>query len=80
MGMQSKKLSFETIQEVIGMAWCDKTSFEMIESHTQLTHDEVKQLMREQLKPSSYRLWRKRVVKKPMKNQKRNLVRRDLAD
>ena len=78
--MKTNKLSSTLINDVIGMAWCDKTSFEMIKEHTGLTHNDVKQLMREQLKPSSYRMWRKRVVKKPMKNQKRNKVRREYTN
>jgi uncharacterized protein (TIGR03643 family) len=46
---------------VIEMAWDDRTPFEAI--HTQFALDEaaVIALMRRQLKPSSYRLWRQRV-------------------
>jgi uncharacterized protein (TIGR03643 family) len=49
------------MSRVIEMAWDDRTPFEAI--HTQFALDEaaVIALMRRQLKPSSYRLWRQRV-------------------
>lgn len=46
---------------IIEMAWEDRTPFEAIELQFGLTEKEVIQLMRRQLKPSSFRLWRKRV-------------------
>ena len=71
--MKSKlaRLNEDQINDVIGMAWCDKTSFEMIYEHTQLTEAEVKELMRSQLKASSYRMWRRRVTKNPRKQRKK---------
>ena len=47
--------------EIIALAWCDKTDFSDIYAQTGLTEKEVMTLMRRSLKPSSYRLWRKRV-------------------
>ena len=47
--------------EIIQMAWCDKTSFEDIYFHTGYREKDVINLMRKSLKPSGYRLWRKRV-------------------
>lgn len=49
------------VSEVIELAWCDKTSFEAIQSLWGLGEDDVIKLMRKELKPSSFRLWRKRV-------------------
>lgn len=49
------------ISEIIQMAWCDKTAFEDILAITSLSESETIQLMRKHLKPSSFRLWRKRV-------------------
>lgn len=63
--MQPEKLS-----EIIEMAWCDKTSFDDIETITGLSEKEVIKLMRENLKPSSFRLWRKRVSGRTMKHKK----------
>lgn len=46
---------------VIGMAWEDRTPFEAIEYQFGLTEKDVIHLMRRSLRPSSFRLWRKRV-------------------
>ena len=43
------------------MAWEDRTTFDAIESQYGLKEQKVKELMRENLKNSSYRLWRKSV-------------------
>lgn len=50
------------ISEIIEMAWCDKTSFNDIHTITGLSEPEVIKIMRQNLKPSSFRLWRKRVL------------------
>ena len=47
--------------EVIGMAWRDKISFDEIKKKTGLNEKEVIKLMRKKLKKKSYILWRKRV-------------------
>ncbi len=59
MGMQ--KLQVEEIDRIIEMAWEDRTSFDAIKRQFGLKESEVIQLMRQQLKPSSWRRWRKRV-------------------
>jgi uncharacterized protein (TIGR03643 family) len=43
------------------MAWEDRTPFEAILFQFGLSEAEVIDLMRQHLKPSSFRLWRKRV-------------------
>jgi uncharacterized protein (TIGR03643 family) len=50
-----------TQDEIIEMAWCDKTSFDSICRQSGLSEGEVIRIMRSSLKPSSFRLWRKRV-------------------
>ena len=50
-----------TIDEIIEMALSDHVSFDQIRSLHGLGPDEVKALMRQTLKPGSYRAWRKRV-------------------
>ena len=47
--------------EVIGMAWADRISFEEIKKKTGLNEKEVIKIMRTNLKRKSYLLWRKRV-------------------
>ena len=47
--------------DVIGMAWRDRISFDEIKKKTGLNEKEVIKLMRKKLKKKSYILWRKRV-------------------
>ena len=61
------------VDEVIEMAWCDKTTFDAIETHTGLPEHEVIRLMRLNLKARSYALWRKRVTGRSAKHKKLNL-------
>ena len=46
---------------IIEMAWEDRTPFEAIELQFGLSEAQVIKLMRKELKPTSFRLWRKRV-------------------
>ena len=57
--------------EVIELAWCDKTSFEDIFFSTGLKEPEVIQLMRKNMKSGSFRLWRKRVSGRASKHRSR---------
>ena len=56
-----QNMSESLISEVIALAWSDKSSFESISIATGLSEPDVIALMRSHLKPSSFRLWRKRV-------------------
>ena len=47
--------------DVIGMAWADRISFEEIKKKTGFSEKEVIKIMRTSLKRKSYLLWRKRV-------------------
>lgn len=49
------------ISEIIALAWADEVSFDAIEADTGLSEPDVIAIMRRSLKPSSFRLWRKRV-------------------
>ncbi|MEM9468947.1 MAG: TIGR03643 family protein [Pseudomonadota bacterium] len=49
------------IHEIIELAWDDRASFDDIEAQTGLKEKEVKRIMRDNMKPSSFRMWRKRV-------------------
>ena len=49
------------VDRVIEMAWEDRTPFEAIKFQFDMSESEVIKLMRNQLKPSSFRRWRKRV-------------------
>ena len=56
--------------DVIGMAWADRISFEEIKKRTGLNEKEVIKIMRTNLKRKSYLLWRKRVRGRPTKHRK----------
>lgn len=56
-----KRFTSQESDRIIEMAWEDRTPFYAIELQFGLTENELKTWMRSQLKPSSFRLWRKRV-------------------
>tara|TARA_Y100000590_G_scaffold345933_1_gene395910 strand:+ start:3727 stop:3933 length:207 start_codon:yes stop_codon:yes gene_type:complete len=56
--------------DVIGMAWQDRISFEEIEKKTGFSEKEVIKIMRKNLKRKSYLLWRKRVRGRITKHRK----------
>ena len=56
---------------VIWAAWADRITFEEIEKKTGKTESEVIKIMRRSFKPSSFRLWRKRVHEKSIKHRKK---------
>jgi uncharacterized protein (TIGR03643 family) len=57
----SQDLDPAIVSEIIEMALSDHIPFEDIGLQHGITADEVKALMRRELKPGSYRAWRKRV-------------------
>lgn len=62
------QLSLEDVSRVIEMAWEDRTPFESIEVQFGLNESAVIALMRRELKPSSFRLWRTRVTGRATKH------------
>ncbi|MDD5480392.1 TIGR03643 family protein [Rhodoferax sp.] len=58
------------VSRIIEMAWEDRTPFDAIAQVYGLSESGVIDLMRAQLKPSSYRLWRKRVTGRTTKHAK----------
>lgn len=54
-------LSEQDIDRVIEMAWEDRTPFDAILTQFGLAEDDVKALMKREMKPSSWRMWRERV-------------------
>jgi uncharacterized protein (TIGR03643 family) len=55
-----KNLTERDIDRIIEMAWEDRTPFEAIELQFGLPEKAVIKLMRRELKPNSWRLWRER--------------------
>lgn len=58
------------IDRIIEMAWEDRTTFEAIQFQFGLKEQGVIELMRKELKPSSFKLWRKRVQGRQTKHEK----------
>ena len=56
---------------VIWAAWADRITFEDIKKITGKTENEVIKIMRKTLKPSSFRLWRKRAKNQSIKHRKK---------
>lgn len=57
----SSDLNPVDIDRIIEMAWEDRTPFEAIKIQFGFSEADVIRLMRRQLKPRSFQLWRKRV-------------------
>lgn len=55
-------LSAASISRIVEMAWEDRTTFEAIEAQFGLNESAVIDLMRRHMKPSSFRMWRKRMA------------------
>jgi len=53
--------SDEQIDRIIEMAWEDRTPFEAIEFQFGLKENDVRKIMRENIKESSFKMWRERV-------------------
>ena len=75
--MKRKELHPSESDAVIRMAWHDRTSFDEIQERTGLSESDVIRHMRRQLKPSSFRMWRKRVSGRITKHRKRFKRRND---
>jgi uncharacterized protein (TIGR03643 family) len=63
-------LTINEIDRIIEMAWEDRTTFEAIKYQFKLDEQQVIELMRKEMKPSSFKLWRKRVQGRKTKHEK----------
>ena len=70
MNQKIKNLSDTKANAVVRMAWEDRTTFDQIKERTGLSEAEVIKVMRRELKPGSFRLWRKRVSGRITKHRK----------
>ncbi len=67
------------IHEIIELAWRDEVTFAQIEAQTGVAEKQVIKLMRANLKPSSFRMWRKRVTSGNARKSQKPLIH-DTAD
>lgn len=72
--MKTHGLNTADINLIIEMAWSDDTSFETIALQFGLSEPQVIALMKQQLKPGSYKVWRQRVNGRQAKHERRRLV------
>ena len=59
--INKKNMNEEKIDRIIEMAWEDRTPFEAIEHQFGIKENDVRELMRKEMKESSFKMWRKRV-------------------
>jgi len=64
-----KDFSVSELSRIVEMAWEDRTPFEAIEFNFGLNESAVINLMRQQVKARSFRLWRKRVTSRKTKHR-----------
>ena len=70
-----RKFNGIDIDRIIEMAWEDRTTFDAIKVSFGLNESDVISIMRSNLKPSSFKLWRKRVSGRKTKHEaKRNFL------
>ncbi|HEY9770536.1 MAG TPA: TIGR03643 family protein [Coleofasciculaceae cyanobacterium] len=74
--MKLPDLDVRTIDRVVEMAWEDRTPFAAIETQFGLKENEVIALMRQEMKHSSFKMWRKRVTGRKTKH----LAKRDFIE
>ena len=63
--------NISSLDWVIWAAWADRVTFEEIKEKSGFSEKEVIKLMRKSLKPSSFKLWRKRATSKSIKHRKK---------
>ncbi len=66
----TKSINEEKLSRIIEMAWEDRTPFEAIESCYGVSESDVIKIMRQSLKYSSFKMWRKRVSGRKTKHGK----------
>ena len=77
-------LSDDQMDRIVAMAWEDRTPFEAIFAQFGLRENEVRALMRNRMKASSFKMWRERVTGRKTKHaadlQEADQLRGDLSD
>lgn len=66
-----KELTARDIDRIVEMGWEDRTPFDVIKLQFGLKEQEVITIMRRNMKPSSFKLWRKRVQGRKTKHLKK---------
>ncbi len=65
-----KEFTERELDRIIEMAWEDRTPFDAITFQFGITEQETIEIMRGEMKPSSFKMWRKRVQGRTTKHAK----------
>ena len=65
-----REFTQQEIDRIIEMAWEDRTPFEAIFFQYGLKENDVREIMRTQMKENSFKMWRKRVKGRKTKHGK----------
>ena len=66
-------LSARDIDRIVEMGWEDRTTFDAISHQFGIPEKEVIKIMRREMKPSSFRMWRARVQGRSTKHAKKRV-------
>jgi uncharacterized protein (TIGR03643 family) len=70
-------LTDQDIDRIVEMGWEDRTPFDAIKAQFGVSESEVIEIMRLEMKPSSWRMWRERVQGRKTKHS--NLRREEVS-
>ncbi|MBT8186252.1 MAG: TIGR03643 family protein [Croceitalea sp.] len=65
-----KEFNEQDLDRIIEMAWEDRTPFDAITYQFGISERETIEIMRREMKPSSFKMWRKRVQGRSTKHAK----------
>lgn len=65
-----KEFTDRELDRIIEMAWEDRTTFDAIRFQFGISEQETIEIMRREMKPSSFRMWRERVQGRATKHAK----------
>ena len=65
--------NIQDIDRIIEMAWEDRTPFEAIEYQFGIKENDIREIMRSNLKKTSFLMWRKRVKGRKTKHKKTSM-------
>jgi len=69
----------QNLDNIIKLAWCDRTSFEKIERIHGINESGVIKIMRKNLKPKSFKVWRERVSGRTRKHEKKRAMSQQIT-
>ncbi len=67
--MKNTKWTDAEMDRMIQMGWEDRTPFEAINKQFGISHSEFIKFMRAHMKPSSFKMWRKRTYSRKTKHE-----------